>query len=325
MRRRTLLAVVAALAVAPFASADRGLSGAVRIDGSSTVYPITEAVAEEFFYAGHQNVRVTVGFSGTGGGFKKFGVGEIDISNASRPIKPSERAQLESAGIEFIELPIAYDGLCVVVNPANDWANSLTVDEIKKIFLDGSTVETWRDVRPSWPDQPIEIYAPGTDSGTFDYFKEVIAGKTGSIRGDMSVSEDDNILVRGVAGNRNAIGFFGIAYYLENRDKLRSVPIDGGSGPVKPTPETVESGEYAPFSRPLFIYVNAESAKEPQVAEFVDFYLDNAQELATEVGYVGLPNHIKMKVRRVWQQRETGTRFLTEGGEKIHKPLRELY
>jgi len=317
--------VAAAVLASPLTVADSGLTGSVRIDGSSTVYPITEAVAEEFFYEGYRDVKVTVGFSGTGGGFKKFAAGEIEIADASRPIKATEMASLESAGIAFIELPIAYDGLCVVVNPANTWADSLTVDEIKRIFLDGSTVETWSDVRPNWPDVPIELYAPGTDSGTFDYFKEVIARDSGAIRGDMSVSEDDNILVRGVAGNRNAIGFFGIAYYLENRDKLRSVPIDGGAGPIKPTHETVEDGSYAPFSRPLFIYVNAASAQEPQVAAFVDFYLENAQELANDVGYVGLPNHIGMKVRRVWERRETGTRFLTDSGEKVHKPLRELY
>jgi len=325
MRRRIVLAVAAAVLASPLTVADSGLTGSVRIDGSSTVYPITEAVAEEFFYEGYRDVKVTVGFSGTGGGFKKFAAGEIEIADASRPIKATEMASLESAGIAFIELPIAYDGLCVVVNPANTWADSLTVDEIKRIFLDGSTVETWSDVRPNWPDVPIELYAPGTDSGTFDYFKEVIARDSGAIRGDMSVSEDDNILVRGVAGNRNAIGFFGIAYYLENRDKLRSVPIDGGAGPIKPTHETVEDGSYAPFSRPLFIYVNAASAQEPQVAAFVDFYLENAQELANDVGYVGLPNHIGMKVRRVWERRETGTRFLTDSGEKVHKPLRELY
>jgi phosphate transport system substrate-binding protein len=327
MLRRTALALLAAVCLAPSVEAKSNLSGSVRIDGSSTVYPITEAVAEEFFYEGHRNVRVTVGFSGTGGGFKKFAAGETDISDASRPIKPTEYDKLRAAGIEFIELPIAYDGLCVVVNPENDWVDSLTVDELKMIFLDGSTVDSWNDVRSSWPDAPLEIYAPGTDSGTFDYFKEVIAGKNDSIRGDMSVSEDDNILVRGVAGNKGAIGFFGIAYFEENQNKLRAVPIVpiGGDEPVMPSPETVESGEYAPFSRPLFIYVAAESAKEDQVAAFVDFYLDNAQELAADVGYVGLPNHLMMKVKRVWDNRETGTRYLTSSGEKIHKPLSELY
>ena len=327
MLRRTALALVAAAFLASTADAKSDLNGSVRIDGSSTVYPITEAVAEEFFYEGHRNVRVTVGFSGTGGGFKKFASGEIDISDASRPIKASERDAVRSAGIDFIELPVAFDGLCVVVHPNNDWVDSMTVDELKMIFLDGSTVDSWNDVRSSWPDRPLEIYAPGTDSGTFDYFKEVIAGKNDSIRGDMSVSEDDNILVRGVAGNAGAIGFFGIAYFEENRNKLRAVPIVpiGGDRAVAPSSETVESGEYAPFSRPLFIYVNADSAREPQVAAFVDFYLDNAPELAADVGYVRLPTHLMMKIKRVWERRETGTRFLTSSGEAIHKPLSELY
>ena len=324
MLRRTVLAFAIAAVAAPLVMAKGNLTGAVRVDGSSTVYPITEAVAEEF-YTVQPKVRVSVGFSGTGGGFKKFAAGETHISDASRPIKSSERDSCDSAGIGFIELPIAYDGLCIVVNPKNTWVDSLTIDELKMIFLDGSTVKTWKDVRPSWPAKNIDIYAPGTDSGTFDYFKEVVAGKGDSIRSDMQVSEDDNILVRGVAGSEGAIGFFGYAYYIENKDKLRSVALDGGKGPVKPTAETVEDGTYAPFSRPLFIYVSAEAADEPQVKAFVDFYLDHAQELSAEVGYVGLPNSIQMKVRRVWEKRETGTRFMTASGEKISKPLRELY
>lgn len=324
LRRTALLAATAAMIVLPSALAKPTLRGAVAIDGSSTVYPITEAVAEEF-YNEHPRVRVSVGFSGTGGGFKKFAAGETHISDASRPIKEKERSSLDSAGIDFIELPVAYDGLCIVVNPKNTWVDSLTVDELKKIFLDGSTVDSWNDVRPEWPNKPIDIYAPGTDSGTFDYFKEVVAGKKGSIRGDMQVSEDDNILVRGVSGSEGAIGFFGYAYYIENKNKLRSVPIDGGKGPVAPSSRTVENGSYAPFSRPLFIYVSAESADEPQVEAFVDFYLDNAAELAAEVGYVGLPTNITKRVRRIWDNRETGTRFLTASGEKVHKPLTELY
>ncbi len=324
-RRSALIAAAATTVVLPAAFAASALRGPVTVDGSSTVYPITEAVAEEF-YSEHPKVRVSVGFSGTGGGFKKFASGETHISDASRPIKASERSALDSAGIDFIELPVAYDGLCVVVNPQNTWVDSLSVDDLKKIFLDGSTVDSWNDIRPNWPDTPIDIFAPGTDSGTFDYFKEVVAGKTGSIRSDMQVSEDDNILVRGVSGSKGAIGFFGYAYYIENQNKLRSVPIDGGDGPVRPTAKTVENGTYAPFSRPLFIYVSAQAAeREPQVAAFVDFYLDNAVTLASEVGYVGLPRNISMRVRRVWDNRETGTRFLTASGEKVHKPLTELY
>jgi len=324
LRRTALIAAVAATAVLPSAFAKPTLRGAVAVDGSSTVYPITEAVAEEF-YSEQPRVRVSVGFSGTGGGFKKFAAGETQISDASRPIKAKERSSLDSAGIDFIELPVAYDGLCIVVNPENTWVDSLSVDDLKKIFLDGSPVDSWNDVRPSWPNKPIEIYAPGTDSGTFDYFKEVVAGKTGSIRGDMQVSEDDNILVRGVSGNEGAIGFFGYAYFAENQDKLRAVPIDGGEGPVLPSSRTVENGTYAPFSRPLFIYVSAEAAERPEVEAFVDFYLDHAAELAAEVGYVGLPKSVQRSVRRVWDTRETGTRFLTSGGEKVKKPLTELY
>jgi len=324
MLRRVFLVTAIAVSAVPSADAKHTLKGDIHIDGSSTVYPITEAVAEEF-HAVERKVRVSVGFSGTGGGFKKFAAGETQISDASRPIKDKERTKLESAGIGFIELPVAYDGLCVVLNKKNDWVDALTIDELKKIFLDGSAAERWSDVRSGWPDMPIDIYAPGTDSGTFDYFKEVIAGKTGSIRGDMQVSEDDNILVRGVAGSKGAIGFFGFAYYAENTDKLRAVPIDGGKGPVTPNHTTVENGTYAPFSRPLFIYVSAETADEPQVDAFVDFYLDHAAELASEVGYVGLPADIQMRVRRIWDSRETGTRFLTNAGEKIHKPLTALY
>jgi len=323
MLRSTCIAALTLLLAVTAAHAER-LRGAVKVDGSSTVYPITEAVAEEFFRE-HRDVRVSVGFSGTGGGFKKFAAGETHISDASRPIKPEERETLAAAGIDFIELPVAYDGLCIVVHPDNDWVDHLSVAELKKIFLDGSGVETWSDVRPGWPDQPIEIYAPGTDSGTFDYFKEVVAGKRGAIRGDMQVSEDDNILVRGVSGERNAIGFFGYAYYIENQSRLRVVPIDGGAGPVTPSPETVESGDYSPFSRPLFIYVSSKAAEEPQVAAFVDFYLDNTADLATEVGYVGLPKGLSLRVERAWNNRQTGTRFLTPAGEKIHKPLAEVF
>ena len=324
MLRRTIAVAAIAASVIPVALAKHTLTGAVRIDGSSTVYPITEAVAEEF-HGVERKVRVSVGFSGTGGGFKKFAAGETQISDASRPIKAKERQSLDSAGINFIELPVAYDGLCVVLNTKNTWVDYLTVDELKMIFLDGSTVTKWSDVRPGWPDVAVDIYAPGTDSGTFDYFKEVVAGKKGSIRGDMQVSEDDNILVRGVSGSTGAIGFFGYAYYVENASKLRAVPIDGGNGPVMPTSTTVENGTYSPFSRPLFIYVSAEAADEPQVAAFVDFYLDNGAELASEVGYVGLPKDIQMKIRRIWNTRETGTRFLTSSGEKVHKPLTALY
>jgi phosphate transport system substrate-binding protein len=300
------------------------LKGAVKIDGSSTVYPITEAVAEEFG-AEQGRVRVTVGISGTGGGFKRFTVGETDISDASRPIKKRENDAAIENGVSFIEIPVAYDGLSIVVNKENDFVDTLTVDDLKKIFLDGSPAKTWQDVNPAWPAVEIKIYAPGTDSGTFDYFKEVVAGKTGSIRSDMSVSEDDNVLVRGVAGDKGAIGFFGCAYYFENADKLRAVAIDGGDGPVMPAKDTIEGGSYAPFSRPLFIYVNAKSADRPEVNAFVEFYLDNGPELAEEVGYVRLPSEIIALTKANFAARNTGTQFLDENGEKIHGPLTEVY
>lgn len=302
----------------------QALKGAVKIDGSSTVYPITEAVAEEF---GEEQgrVRVTVGISGTGGGFKRFSVGETDISDASRPIKKKELDVAVENGIEFVEIPVAYDGLSIVVNKNNDFIDVLTVDDLKKIFLDGTTAKTWKDINPAWPAIAIKIYAPGTDSGTFDYFKEVVAGKTGAIRSDMSVSEDDNVLVRGVAGDKGAIGFFGCAYYFENTDKLRAVAIDGGSGPILPAKDTIEGGSYAPFSRPLFIYVNAKAAERPEVDAFVNFYLENGPELAEEVGYVRLPSEIIALTKANYAARKTGTQFLDKDGEKVKGPLTEVY
>lgn len=303
----------------PSAEAQR-LRGRVAIDGSSTVYPITEAVAEEFGEA-HGRVRVTVGISGTGGGFKRFTIGETDISDASRPIKKKELDNAKKHGVEFIEIPVAYDGLSFVVNPANTWCSDLTVAELKKIFLDGSTVKTWKDVRGDWPAEPIKLFIPGADSGTFDYFKEVVAGKNGSVRADVSASEDDNVLVRGIAGNKGALGFFGCAYYFENRDKLRAVPIEG----VLPTTNTIETGSYAPFSRPLFIYLSVKSAKRPEVIAFVDYYLEHGPKLAVEVGYVRLPSEIYERAKANLLARRTGTQFLNKDGEKVRGPLLTVY
>jgi len=321
--KQSLAIAGAVLAVGASAQA-QNLRGTIKVDGSSTVYPITEAVAEEFSKE-HPRVRVTVGISGTGGGFKRFAVGETDISDASRPIKDKELKACKDNGVEFVELPVAYDGLSIVVNKSNTWVDHLTVDELKKIFLDGSPAQTWQDVRSEWPAEPIKIFSPGTDSGTFDYFKEVVAEDGKSIRSDMSVSEDDNVLVRGVVGEAGGIGFFGCAYYFENADKLKVVPIDGGEGPVTPTAETIESGEYAPFSRPLFIYVNAQSAYRPEVREFVDFYFDRGPELAEEVGYVKLPSEIYKRAKRNFQTRRTGTQFLNDEGEKVSGPLPTVY
>lgn len=302
------------------------LTGSIKIDGSSTVYPITEAVAEEFA-AEAPRVRVTVGVSGTGGGFKRFTVGETDISDASRPIKANEYKAAKSNGIDFIELPVAYDGLTIVVNKANSWVDKLTVDQLKQIFLADKAAKSWSDINPGWPDTKIAIYAPGTDSGTFDYFKEVVAGETGAIRGDMSVSEDDNVLVRGVIGEEGAIGFFGCAYFFANQDKLRAVPIVNPETDkaVSPTIETIEEGDYAPFSRPLFIYVNAAAADRPEVEAFVNFYLKEGPELAEEVGYVKLPKSVYNRAKANFKNRTTGTFFLNEDGETLHGPVTKLY
>lgn len=265
------------------------LTGEIKIDGSSTVFPITEAIAEEF-RAAYPDVKIPVGVSGTGGGFKKFAAKETDISNASRPIKDGEAEAAKANGVEYIELMVAYDGLSVLVNPANTWVDSLTVEELKKIWGPDSTVKTWKDVRAEWPAEEIKLYAPGTDSGTFDYFTEVINGKSGAIRPDFIGSEDDNVLVQGIAGDKNAIGFFGYAYYEENKDKLKVVKIDNGNGAIEPTFETIKSGSYAPLSRPIFIYVNKASLEKPEVKAFVTFYLETAKDIVKEVGYIALPD-----------------------------------
>ena len=305
-------------------AANKNLKGAVKIDGSSTVYPITEAVAEEFGEEAPR-VKVTVGVSGTGGGFKRFVIGETQISDASRPIKAKEAKAAAENGIEFIEIPVAYDGLSIVVNKANDWVDYLTVDDLKKIFLSDSTVKTWKDVRPEWPAIEVRMFIPGTDSGTFDYFREKVAGKKGTFRSDMSVSEDDNVLVNGVAGNKGGIGFFGCAYYFENTDKLKAVPINGGNGPVLPSAETIENGSYTPFSRPLFIYVNAKAVDMPQVDAFVNFYFEEGPALAEEVGYVRLPSKIYDIAKKKYQQRITGTHFMDKEGNKRSGSLTDLY
>ena len=268
------------------------LKGTVKVDGSSTVFPITEAVAEEFGKVReHRRVRVTVGVSGTGGGFKKFLAGETDINDASRPIKQKEIDKAQKNGVQYIELPVAYDGLSVVVNKKNTWVDYLTVAELHKIWKPGSTVKTWKDIRSNWPDQKIQLYGPGTDSGTFDYFTEVINGKSQVSRSDFTKSEDDNVLVKGVAGDKGSLGYFGFAYYVENKDKLKIVPIkQGNKNPVSPTMTTINNSSYAPLSRPIFIYVNLQSAKKPEVRKFIHFYLKNAKELVKEVGYVPLPD-----------------------------------
>ncbi|MBL4664822.1 MAG: PstS family phosphate ABC transporter substrate-binding protein [Nitrospinaceae bacterium] len=266
-----------------------GLAGKVRIDGSRTVFPISEAVAEEFQKV-NRKVRVTVGISGTGGGFKKFARGQTDINDASRPIKDSEIKKAKDNGLGFIELPVAYDGLSVVINPSNDFVDYLTVTELRKIWQPGSTVKYWSDVRPEWPKRPITLYGPGADSGTFDYFTKTINGKSQASRPDFTASEDDNVLVMGVAGDKNALGYFGYAYYRENQEKLKIVPIDGGTGPITPSEKTINDGSYKPLSRPIFIYISKPGSQRPEVKAFVRFYLANASELVKEVGYISLPD-----------------------------------
>ncbi|MCB1154655.1 PstS family phosphate ABC transporter substrate-binding protein [bacterium] len=319
------LAIGVFAASGPACAGDKRLEGKVSIDGSSTVYPITEAMAEEF-RTPQPKVRVTVGISGTGGGFKKFCAGETVISDASRPIKSSEVAACKAAGIDYIELPVAFDGLSVVVSTANTWASALTVDELRKIWRQGDKMaKLWSDVRPNWPKEPIRLYGPGTDSGTFDYFVEAIVGdaKEGHfIRPDFTASEDDNVLVQGIAGDRYSLGFFGFAYYVENQDKLKAIKIDGGKGPVGPSMETINNGTYSPLSRPLFIYVSTKAADRPEVKSFVTFYLDNATKLVPQVGYVPLPAKAYDLVRERFAKHKTGSLFHgVEVGMKIEDIL----
>src|SRR5688572_27751167 len=278
------------LAIIIFTSCFKKYEGRIQIDGSSSVYLITEAVAEEFRKK-RPEIRVTVGVSGTGGGFKKFSRGELDISNASRPIKKSEIEECAKNNISFIELPVAYDGLAVVVSPANDFVDHLTVEELKKIWEPAAQnkVKSWKQVRASFPDVPLRLYGAGTSSGTYDYFTEAIVGKAKSSRGDYTASEDDNVLVQGVSSDKGALGYFGLAYYLENKDKLKLVGIDAGKGPIYPSDSTVSSGTYAPLSRPEFIYINSKSAGSDILKQFVQFYMANAPQLVKEVGYVPLP------------------------------------
>ena len=296
----------------------------IKIDGSSTVYPITEAVAEEFQKEKRGAVKVTVGISGTGGGFKKFVRGEIDISDASRPITKSEMEACKQGGIEFIELPIAYDGLAVMVNPKNNWVTSMTVAELKKIWepaAEGKMLK-WNQVNSAWPDVAMKLYGPGVDSGTFDYFTEAIVGKSRSSRGDFTASEDDNVLVQGIASDRGGLGFFGYAYYAENPDKLKLVAIDAGKGAVLPSLQTVMDGTYAPLSRPIFIYVNKKSMERPEVKEFVEFYLKNASALVKQVKYIPLPDKAYNLAAERFAKKVTGTVF---GGEaKIGMKVEDL-
>ena len=297
IRYSSSLAVVAALtACGPSAQDARtGQASAgsgpslVSLDGSSTVFPISEAVAEEFQKA-EKSVRVTVGISGTGGGFQKFCRAEIDISDASRPISATEIEACKKAGIEYIELPVAFDGIAIAVNPKNTWAHNITTAELKTLWAPDAQnkVTKWSQIRKGWPDREIHLFGAGVDSGTYDYFTEAVNGKAKASRGDFTSSEDDNVLVQGIQNDELALGFIPFAYYEGNKGKLTLLPVDGGTGPVTPTPETIEKGTYKPLSRPVFIYVSKQAAERPEVRKFVEFYLRNADALVREVHYVSL-------------------------------------
>lgn len=301
----------------------------VNIDGSSTVFPLTEAVAEEFMKANPQ-ARVTVGASGTGGGFSKFLRGETAINDASRPIAPNELKKAEENGIDIIEIPVAYDGIAVVVHPDNDWVDCLTAGELQEIWEPNSSIDRWSQIRDEFPDREIELFGPGTASGTYDYFTEAVVGESGASRSDYTGSEDDNVLVQGIKGTEPSLGYFGLAYYENNEEDLKAVSIDpdepnSGASCVAPRAETVKNGEYRPLSRPLFIYVNTAKIT-PAVESFVEFYLENADELAPDVGYVGMPEKAYDLALQRFQNRTTGTVFGAEGvdatGTRVEEMLR---
>lgn len=325
MRPLILLLII----LAGCAGKEKKETGIIAIDGSSTVYPITQAVAEEFSKR-YKEVRVTVGISGTGGGFKKFLRGELDIANASRPIKSSEMKLAQENGIEYIELPIAFDALSVVVNQENTWVDYLTVKELKRIWepeAEGK-ITHWNQFRKEWPKEKINLYGPGVASGTFDYFTEAICGKSGASRTDYIASEDDNVLVQGVATDKFGLGYFGLAYYEENKDKLKAVPIDdeddaNGKGAFLPTMENVENGSYQPLARPLFIYVNKKSVERDVIRKFIEFYLKNASRLVKEVGYIPLPEKAYNLALERFKGRKTGSVFSdAQPGLKIEDLLK---
>ena len=314
----TLLALVVAVSGA---AASSSLEGRITADGSSTVYPISEAVAEEF-QKSHPKVRVTIGISGTGGGFKKFCAGETDISDASRPIKPTEVELCEKNGVSYIELPVAYDGLAIMVNPKNDWASCMTVKELKTLWEPEAQgkITKWSQVRAGWPEQEIHLFGPGVDSGTYDYFTEAIVGKEHASRGDFQSSEDDNVIVQGIGADRLALGFFGFAYYQENRDKLKLVGVDdekpeNGAGCILPSPETVEKGTYQPLARPLFVYVATKAAERPEVQAFMRFYIAQATALVKEVGYIPLPREAYTLAQTRYDKRTPGSLFGGKGSQ----------
>ncbi|MCC7542287.1 MAG: PstS family phosphate ABC transporter substrate-binding protein [Deltaproteobacteria bacterium] len=324
------VSLIGALGCGRGPTGEGGSSGAViTIDGSSTVYPISEAVAEEF-QSKNAGSRVTVGRSGTGGGFQKLCRGEIAIAGASRPITAAEIEACRRANVEWIELPVAYDGLAVVVNPQNTWATSITVAELKRMWEPEAQarVMRWSQVREGWPDEPLRLFGAGVDSGTYDYFTKAIVGREHASRGDYTSSEDDNVLVQGIAGDRLAIGFFGLAYYEENRSRLRVVPVDdgdasNGAGPITPSQDTVSRGTYQPLARPIFVYVRkAALASDAALARFVEFYVQNAGRLAPETGYVPLPARAYELAAARLRARTTGSLF--SGGSQIGVTIEQL-
>ncbi|HLO49696.1 MAG TPA: PstS family phosphate ABC transporter substrate-binding protein [Kamptonema sp.] len=312
---RLALSLSAIVLLTSCAQVQSQTSQPIKIDGSSTVYPITDAIAKDFQKTQGAKVAITVEFSGTGGGFKKFCAGETDISNSSRPIRPEEMEACNKAGIRYYELPIAFDALTVVVNPKNNWAKDITVTELKKLWEPAAQgkITKWNQIRPDWPNQPITLYGAGKDSGTFDYFTEATVGQAKASRTDYTASEDDTVLVRGVINDPNALGYFGLAYYEDNQTQLKALGIDSGKGPVTPSRETVEKAQYQPLTRPLFIYVNYTAAQnKAEVREFVQFYMEKAPTLVNSVGYIPLPKEGYKLIYNNFYNGKVGTTF---GGE----------
>ena len=327
--RASLSSVVLLVSLALTASACGGSSrtdAVVRVDGSSTVFPISEAAAEEYQQE-RPGVRVLVGISGTGGGFQKFCRGETDISNASRPIKPTEVELCRTNGVEYIELPVAFDGLVVAVHPSNTWADHVTVEELRRIWAPEAQgkITRWNQIRTGWPDREVHLFGPGVDSGTYDYFTEAIVGKEGASRGDFTSSEDDNVLVQGIVSDELSLGFFGIAYYEQNMQRLRAVPVDDGTGrgPVLPSIESVKNGTYQPLSRPLFVYVSRAAAERPEVAGLIEFQLAHGHDLVAEVGYVTLGEDNLALARQHFADRVTGSAF-EGGGSQVGMTIERL-
>lgn len=283
----------------------------IKIDGSSTVYPITKAVADKFQIAKKNTIKVTVNISGSGGGFKKFCRGEIDIVNASRPILKNEIKDCKNSRVQFVEIPVAFDALTVAVHPENTWSTTMTVAELKKMWEPAAQgkISKWNQINPAWPDESFKLYGADTDSGTFDYFTEAIVGKIKSSRDDFTESENDNVLVEGVASNKNGLGFFGFAYYIEDQTKVTAVAINNGKGGVLPSVETVENGNYQPLSRPIFIYVNAKATEKPEIKELVEFYMKNAILLVKEAGFFPLPPRAYITMMEHFNKKRVGTVF----------------